>query len=146
MSIYSIVDIITFILIVYCVLCKNSKCQNRVISFFLIVWTLLVSLRGYGVGNDTSGYAYFFSGKLYSSLNFVNYGTIDNPAEDIEFGFVLISRLLSILSSSPTFLFTVIAVIFFSAIAQFYRNSHLGCISLLWLFTSTYSMMNIIYV
>lgn len=145
MSIYSIVDITAYLFVICCSLRDNVRCQNRIILWFLIAWTILVSFRGYGVGNDTSGYAYFFSGNIYKSLNLQNYGTIDDPVEELEFGFIFISKFLSIISSSPTFLFTVIAIVFFSGIYHLYRDKNTGAIGLLWLFTSTFSMMNIIY-
>ena len=148
MSIYSIIDIIGFSFALYCILFNrnNRRLQNRFIYLFLTFWAILVSFRGYGVGNDTSGYAYFFSGEIYDSLKFVNYGTIENPNEDLESGFVWICKGLSYISNSPTFLFTIIAILFFSAIYRLYINKIFGIIGLLWLFTSTFSMMNIIYV
>lgn len=148
MSIYSIVDLLGGIMAFYCVFCYNNyniKSNNKAVFLFLFLWTILVAFRGYGVGNDTSGYAFYFSGKTYPSLVFTNYGTVNNPVDEIEIGFVLLTKILSFVSSSPTFLFSVVSILFFSAIYRFYRNNKFGIIAILWLFTSTYSMMNIVY-
>lgn len=145
MSIYSILDILGFIFVMYSLFFRR-KYQKRICYIYLLFWTILVSLRGYGVGNDTSGYAYFFSGKVYPSLLFNSYGTLALPDTEIEGAFVWIARVLSFISTSPTFLFSVIAIPFFSAIYYLYKDKIFGGIGLLWLFTSTYSMMNIMYV
>lgn len=144
MSIYSVLDILGFLLAIYCISHKGKN-NNKACMMFLFLWGIIVGLRGYGVGNDTSGYTYFYSGQVYPSLVFTNYGTLDLPADEIEMGFVILSRILALISTSPTFFFLIVSFLFFFTIYHFYKDNKFGIICLLWLFTSTYSMMNIIY-
>ena len=97
---------------------QNIKVQNKYLGYVLSVWCLLFGLRHESVGNDSSGYATFFEG---NGSNYM-YGTINNPVESIEWGFVEISRYLHYLSNNYTFFFFVVSLIFTIPMYFYYKD------------------------
>lgn len=111
MCIYIVVDIV-MAFFVYVTYKSSVKNKNMVLYISAVLWILVFGLRGYFVGNDTPGYAQYFSGR--SMLPIFSYGTLDDPEKTLEEGFLLITRFLGFFSSSPTFLFLIHATFFFT--------------------------------
>lgn len=126
MCIYFVVIIL---MLLFVVLTYNSTInkQNKYLAIILSIWCLLFALRHKTVGNDSSGYAAFFEGHGDTWI----YGTINSPGDNIEWGFVEISRLLNLISSSYTFYFLVISIIFIIPIYFYYKDKKYGIWSLL---------------
>ena len=101
MCIYFVVEVIMLFLVLISYR-KSTKVNNTLFAFSCFLWVIVFGLRGYNVGNDTSGYAAFFDGSNTSGLG---YGTVDSPGETIEIGFVIFSQIIHFFSSSPTFFF-----------------------------------------
>ena len=116
-------------MLLFVVLTYNSTInkQNKYLAIVLSIWCLLFALRHKTVGNDSSGYAAFFEGHGDTWI----YGTINSPGDNIEWGFVEISRLLNLISSSYTFYFLVISIIFIIPIYFYYKDKKCGIWSLL---------------
>ena len=87
------------------------KIKNILLWISIFLWVIVFGLRGYYVGNDTPGYAQFFSGIRY--LRTISYGTVENPDETLEPGFLLIANILHILSNNPTIIFLLHASFLF---------------------------------
>lgn len=90
---------------------SSIKVKNRLLWISIILWILVFGLRGYYVGNDTPGYAQFFSGIRY--LRSTSYGTVETPNETLEPGFLFIANILHILSDNPTIIFLIHATLLF---------------------------------
>ena len=102
--------VVIMLMVLFVILTYNSTMnkQNKYLALFLSIWCLLFGLRHKSVGNDSTGYAAFFEGHGDTWI----YGTINSPGDNIEWGFVEISRLLNLISSSYTFYFLVISILF----------------------------------
>lgn len=126
MCIYFVVIIL---MLLFVVLTYNSTInkQNKYLAIILSIWCLLFGLRHKSVGNDSTGYAAFFEGHGDTWI----YGTINSPGDNIEWGFVEISRLLNLISSSYTFYFLVISILFIIPIYFYYKDKKYGIWSLL---------------
>ena len=115
---------IYFVVIIFMALIAISSCnqsikkQNKYLVFILSVWCLLFGLRHESVGNDSPGYAAFFEGHGSNLM----YGTINNPGDTIEWGFVEISRCLHYLSSSYTLFFFAISLMFLIPMYFYYKD------------------------
>lgn len=130
MNIYFLLMLLTFFLALHS--CRRSqKVQNKCLWIVCFLWTLVWGLRGYGVGNDTPGYAEYFDG---TGTKFVGYGTVDAPGDTMEPGFIIIGKFLSIFSSSPTFYFLVVAALQFSAIYYLYKDKKVALWGFLFFF------------
>lgn len=126
--IFFIVEIILLLLFIYS-RDKDKRVENVCMIIACILWTLIYGLRANCVGNDTLNYAFFYENR---NIPGVGYGTVDIPGDQMEIGFIIISRILHCISDSTTFFFTVIAVCFFSCIYFLYRY---GCHSnMIWCF------------
>lgn len=117
------------LMVLFIVLTYNSTInkQNRYLALFLSIWCLLFGLRHKSVGNDSPGYAAFFEGYGDTWI----YGTIDNPGETIEWGFIEFSRLLHLVLSSYTFFFFVISMMFLIPMYFYYKDRKFSLWSLL---------------
>lgn len=100
----------------------SEKSRNRYFAFICILWALIFGFRGYGVQNDTSGYATFLSGQRYESNWYTDYGTYDNPDETLEIGFIYFVKLLSCVTENPTVLFLIQGIWLFGIIFVFYNR------------------------
>lgn len=116
-------------MLLFVILTYNSTTnkQNKYLAAILSIWSLLFALRHKTVGNDSSGYAAFFEGHGDTWI----YGTINSPGDDIEWGFIVISRLLHLISSSYTFYFLIISLIFIIPMYFYYKDKKYGIWSLL---------------
>lgn len=126
MCIYFVVIIL---MVLFIVLTYNSTInrQNRYLALFLSIWCLLFGLRHKSVGNDSPGYTAFFEGHGETWI----YGTINNPGDTIEWGFIEISRFLHLVSSSYTFFFFVISMMFLIPMYFYYKDKKFSLWSLL---------------
>lgn len=138
MCIYLVLQIIIFGFVIY-TYNKNIKIKNRYLLITCILWALLYGLRGYVVGNDTSGYALFFENQKGAG-----YGTIDNPDETLEWGFILIAKILSLITNWPTFFFLVQAFAMYFLIYNEYKGKYGGLWGLLCFTTMSESFMALI--
>lgn len=111
----------------------RRKTEKKLFLFYCILLSLVTGLRSYTVGNDTPGYSFYFSEEYgwYVPL----YGTIRQPYEDMEWGFVFVTRLLHNISSSPTFLFLVTGFGLWMGVYLLYRKSNNPLLSVLTLIT-----------
>lgn len=114
--IFFVVEIILLLLFLYSK-DKDRICERKCMIVACILWTLIFGLRAYCVGNDTPGYAAFFENR---GTPYLGYGTVDCPGSTMEWGFVLVSRILHYISNSATFLFTSIAFCLFGCIYYIY--------------------------
>lgn len=121
--------VVIMLMVLFVILTYNSTMnkQNKYLALFLSIWCLLFGLRHKSVGNDSTGYAAFFEGHGDTWI----YGTINSPGDNIEWGFVEISRLLNLISSSYTFYFLVISILFIIPIYFYYKDKKYGIWSLL---------------
>lgn len=99
MCIYFVVETIALLLVILSYK-KNTKVQYFVLGIICILWAFVFGLRGYNVGNDTSGYVSFFDG---SHVSGIGYGNIYFPGDTIELPFVYYARIVNLFSGSPTF-------------------------------------------
>lgn len=118
---------------------EDRQC-NTFLAITCAIWALLFGLRGYDVGNDTPEYTGFF--ELTNTDN-ASYGTYESPGESIEWGYVLLNRVLALFSDSATFLFLIHGIFLFSMIYIIYKDNRNSIMSLLWMlmFGSTMSML-----
>lgn len=126
MCIYFVVIILMLLFVILTYNSTTNK-QNKYLAVILSIWSLLFALRHKTVGNDSSGYAAFFEGHGDTWI----YGTINSPGDDIEWGFIVISRLLHLISSSYTFYFLIISLIFIIPMYFYYKDKKYGIWSLL---------------
>lgn len=126
MCIYFVVIILMLLFVILTYNSTTNK-QNKYLAAILSIWSLLFALRHKTVGNDSSGYAAFFEGHGDTWI----YGTINSPGDDIEWGFIVISRLLHLISSSYTFYFLIISLIFIIPMYFYYKDKKYGIWSLL---------------
>lgn len=125
MCIYLVLQIIIFSFVLYTYK-KDIKTKNRFLLITCILWALLYGLRGYIVGNDTPGYAAFFENQKG-----MGYGTIDNPDETLEWGFILVAKVISLFTNWPTFFFLVQAFLMYLLIYNEYKDKEGGLWGLL---------------
>lgn len=117
MCIYFVV--IVLMALIEILICNQSiKKQNKYLGYILSVWCLLFGLRHESVGNDSPGYAAFFEGHGATWI----YGTINEPGDTIEWGFVVISRCLHYLSDCYTFFFLAISLMFIIPMYFYYKD------------------------
>ena len=111
--IYFILEILMLILgfLSYKISSKQARCLFALVC---ILWTIVFGLRAYTVGNDTPGYAEFFMGK--DSF----YGNIKDS--NLEFGFLLITKLIKVFTNSPTAYFSILASWLFLLIYKIYTR------------------------
>lgn len=116
--IYFIVEIIIFLLFFYS---KDKGKQHEEYGMIMAccLWAMVFGLRAYCVGNDTPNYAAFFENR---GTPYLGYGTVDRPGSTMEWGFVLVSRILHYISNSATFLFTSIAFSLFGCVYYIYAK------------------------
>ncbi len=113
------------------------KTQKRLLALYCAAWAIIFGFRRYDVGNDTPGYTAFFenigTGKTY--------GTIDNPDETLENGFLAISQLINLFTDSSTLIFLLIGIGVWGAVYLLYeRLSETPLLSLLFMMTITGKM------
>lgn len=84
----------------------NEKMTRQMLVVICYIWVLIFGLRGYNVGNDTDSYVDFFLNK--SSNLGIGYGNVSEDSK-LEPGFLLISRVIHMITSSYTVWFTIIA-------------------------------------
>ncbi len=71
------------------------------------------------MGNDTSNYVGYFTGTNPSGIG---YGTVKYPGSNMEIGFILIGRFLSLFSHNGTFFLLAHAMFVWMAIVMFYKD------------------------
>ena len=113
------------------------KAQKRLLALYCAAWAIIFGFRRDDVGNDTPGYTAFFenigTGKTY--------GTIDNPDETLENGFLAISHLINLFTDSSTLVFLLIGIGVWGAVYLLYeRLSDTPLLSLLFMMTITGKM------
>ncbi len=119
----------TIILFIFAILYKNSSVEdiNKNLFGACIGWALIFGLRGYGVGNDTPGYAGFFEGRS------LGYGTINNPDESLEWGFLVISRIIGYFTKNGTIIFLLHGFLFWFLIYFIYKDKRNSLLCLIWM-------------
>lgn len=133
--IYFIANLLVFI---SALIARNLNERNKRILFFMCCafWAVVFGFKGYEVGNDTYNYVLYYTNR---GVGGEGYGTIQFPGDSIEWGFIIVTRILHFISQSPTFLFSVLAIAIFSSIYVLYKKSADPFISLLYLFSMTTS-------
>ncbi len=119
----------------------RRRTEKKLLLFYCVLLSLVTGLRGYMVGNDTPSYSYYFSEKF--GLLFPLYGTIRQPFEGLEWGFVVTTRFLHNISSSPTFLFLVSGFGLWMGVYLLYRKSNRPLLALLTLITLNFSYLSL---
>lgn len=119
MCVYFIVDIVMLIF-AWISYGKSNRINILMLTFVCLLWALVFGLRGYSVGNDTPGYSSFFDG---SNMRGVGYGTVNDPSETMEIGFVYFARIVHAFTNSPTVFFLTIATLLFIGIFLYYQRS-----------------------
>jgi len=115
----------------------NIKAQKRLLALYCAAWAIVFGFRRFDVGNDTPGYIAFYenigSGQTY--------GTIDNPDETLENGFLAISHLINFFTDSSTLVFLLIGIGVWGAVYLLYEKlSETPLLSLLFMMTITGKM------
>ena len=113
----------------------GKKAENRLAAIYCMVWALFMGLRRHNVGNDTPGYAAYFENNTAGGFE---YGTVDKPFEDMEFGFWFISKVINFFTESSTVVFLLISFgiwVFISVLYRRYSQSPL--LAILLFFTIT---------
>lgn len=105
----------------------SVKKRNRYLAIILAIWCFLFGFRHKSVGNDSPGYAAFFTGHGDTWI----YGTIDAPGDTMEWGFVEISRLLHCFSTNYTFYYFAVSLLFIVPMYFYYKDKKYGIWSLL---------------
>lgn len=112
-TIYLVLFIIMLAFVVYSTK-KKLIIEQRFLAISCLLWALVFGLRGNTVGNDTPSYAGFFNGKGGG------YGTVDFPEESLEHIFVFLSKMLTSISNSETFVFCILSFLQFLIIYKLY--------------------------
>lgn len=124
MCIYFVANCIIYLFLIISNFCQKKYTQ-RLFAISCGIWALIIGLRGYGVQNDTSAYASYFAEIWYGLGIFpTNYGTISDPEDTMEIGFVAITRILNFISSSPTFWFLLQSTFIFYLIYLLYKKAN----------------------
>ena len=112
----------------------SPKNQKKLLFLYCAIWAFVFGFRRHDVGNDTPGYADFFE----NIRSTTGYGTVDNPGEDIEEGFVFVSRVVNFFTESSTVIFLLIGIGIWYAIYRLYRDyTKTPLLSLLYMMTIT---------
>ena len=127
MCIYFVLELLAFILVIFD-LKKRGGNNKKILLAYCILWGIIAGLRRYDVGNDTPGYVAFFEG---TNIKGIGYGTVQYPGETIEYGFVLLSKLLNFISTNGTFFLLVEGLFVYYAIYLTYKNQKYGLWSFL---------------
>lgn len=127
MCIYFVLELLAFILVIFD-LKKRGGNNKKILLAYCILWGIVAGLRRYDVGNDTPGYVAFFEG---TNIKGIGYGTVQYPGETIEYGFVLLSKLLNFISTNGTFFLLVEGLFIYYAIYLTYKNQKYGLWSFL---------------
>lgn len=94
----------------------DSKEQKQVIGAFFVMFFLLLSLRGLSCGSDTRNYLYFFNVDLPLSFKAII------EKYNIEVGFHLLNKTISVVSKNFQFYLTVIALICIFPLWKLYKE------------------------
>ena len=92
-----------------------KKSKSRAITFFFILMMLLLACKAATVGNDTSNYYHMFDNACKSSWS-------AGIANNSEFGFFVLEKLISYVSTDSKFYMAIIAVITVIPLMLLYRN------------------------
>lgn len=112
----------------------SIKAQKKILALYCSIWAVTFGFRRYDVGNDTPGYVAFFEnrGSMYG------YGTVDNPGETIEEGFVVFSKIINLFTENATIVFLGLGIAIWSVIYLLYLSkSKTPLLSLLIMMTIT---------
>ena len=140
MYVYIFAELMMFVFVI--ISRKTSDKQRKLFLFITcMMWALIFGLRGHEVGNDTPGYTGFF--ERTNARGGDGYGTYDAPGESIEWGYVMVNRVLALFSDSATFLFLFHGFFLFSMLYVIYKDNRNSVMSLLWMMTfgDTISML-----
>lgn len=92
-----------------------QKKNQHALTFFFVMYTILVAFRHEGIGNDTRSYM-----KYYLAYEQLDWSMIGNVA--IERGYVLYNKIISLISGDPRFFLVVAAVTVSAMIYPTYRR------------------------
>lgn len=127
MCIYFIVELIMF-LFVLLNFREKKAIDNNLLFVSCLLWAFLAGFRSYVVGNDTLNYTAFFENTNYAG---VGYGTVQFPGDSIEWGFVVLSRFLHMISENGTFFLLVNGLLVYLSIFLIYKDRKYGLWGLL---------------
>ena len=112
------------------------KKQKKLLAFYCGIWAFVFGFRRHDVGNDTPGYAAFFE-----NVRGMGYGTIDNPDESLEGGYLLFSRIINVFTDSSTLVFCLIGIGIWGCAYHLYnKQSHTLLLSFMFMMTITGQM------
>lgn len=111
----------------------SLRARNCLFAFYCALWAFVFGFKRYDVGNDTPDYVSFFENRGLG----MRYGTVDNPFETSEIGFVYIARFLNIFTENATIIFFIIGIFIWYIVYKLYVNhSKLPFLSLFFMLTS----------
>lgn len=94
----------------------HEKIERKTITFFFMLYVLLLGLRDIMVGIDTRSYYTFFNKLQYMDWRSVFTSTAD------EFGFSIITKFIGTITNSPQVYIFILAVISVLPLMYLYRN------------------------
>ena len=105
MGVFFLFFIFTALIALFFNISQRSKANNKIYIYLCGIWIFLISaIRHERVGNDTIGYI-----EYYKSLTLMDWNSV---SEEIEPGFSLLAKFLTVFSDNSTFFLASVAAIF----------------------------------